>query len=409
MGKTTWLYAIAALLLLVGCSTNEPPHATIDSIPPPAISLTPIPSMTPAPTETVTAAQSPTSTSTQTATLTPSPTGTPFGNFKGEWVIVQKFKGQDLFLFSLDGKEIDNLTKDMSGDKLFMGWSPDGKTILVGEYDSDRLSSITKLQVWLVDITGGKKQALVESNGLTGYDWSPDGKRIMVECYNGRICLVDPTTFEVIQTRYSGNTVGFSPDSRLLSWDNFPPKTSLQGRLPVKPVVQHGTLYTWAEGDPNLTQVLSYSSYLGNAGTHWARDGQSLYILDLVDGKSALSQVLLASRVVKHLYQFERDICATGLSPDGRIFLVREKVVEGNSASCTGPLGLADLEQGELVWYDDLRDVKWIKWTADNRALVVLLNDGVELMIDLDSGATSPTDWLNWTKFFEFWALQEMR
>ncbi len=108
-----------------------------------------------------------------------------------------------------------------------MGWSPDGKTILVGEYDSDRLSSFTKLQVWLVDITGGKKQELVESNGLTGYDWSPDGKRIMVECYNGKICLVDPTTFEVIQTRYSGNTVGFSPDSRLLSWDNFPPQNRL--------------------------------------------------------------------------------------------------------------------------------------------------------------------------------------
>ncbi len=408
MGKTTWLYAIAALLLLVGCSINEPPHPTIDSIPPPTISLTPVLSLTTAPTETATATQSPTP-ATQAAILTPSPTVTPFGNFKGEWIIVQKFKGQDLFLYSLDGKEIDNLTKDLSGDKLFMGWSPDGKTILVGEYDSDRLSSFTKLQVWLVDITGGKKQELVESNGLTGYDWSPDGKRIMVECYNGKICLVDPTTFEVIQTRYSGNTVGFSPDSRLLSWDNFPPKTGLQGRLPVKPVVQHGTLYTWAEGDPNLTQVLSYSSYLGNAGTHWARDGQSLYILDIVDGKSALSQVLLASRVVKHLYQFERDICATGFSPDGRIFLVREKVVEGNSASCTGPLGLADLEQGELVWYDDLRDVKWIKWTADNRALVVLLNDGVELMIDLDSGATSPTDWLNWTRFFEFWALQEMR
>ncbi len=121
MGKTTWLYAIAALLLLVGCSTNEPPHPTIDSIPPPAISLTPVLSRTPAPTETATATQSPTSTSTQAAKLTPSPTVTPFGNFKGEWVIVQKFKGQDLFLYSLDGKEIDNLTKDLSGEQAFYG------------------------------------------------------------------------------------------------------------------------------------------------------------------------------------------------------------------------------------------------------------------------------------------------
>ena len=80
--------------------------------------------------------------------------------------------------------------------------------------------------------------------------------------------------------------------------------------------------------------------------------------------------------------------------------------MEGNTASCTGALGLADLEKGDLVWYEDLKDVKWIRWTADNKALVVLLNDGSELMIDLATGATSPTDWMNWTKFFELWALQ---
>ena len=179
--------------------------------------------------------------------------------------------------------------------------------------------------------------------------------------------------------------------------------------MPLKQSVQHGTLYTWAEGEANLTQVLSYSSYLGTAGTLWTRDSQSLYILDIMDGKSALAQVSLESRVVKHLYQFEKEICATALSPDGKIFLVRERVVEGDAAACSGALGLADLEKGDLVWYEDLKDVKWIRWTADNKALVVLLNGGEELMIDLATGATAPTDWMNWTKFFELWDLQRVR
>ena len=187
-----------------------------------------------------------------------------------------------------------------------MGWSPDGKAILVGEYDAKKRLSFSKMKIWLVDIESGSRKELIESNGTSSYDWSPDGKRIQVECYNGKICLIDTATFEVIQTRFSGNTVGFSPDSRLLSWDNFPPQPRSGGRLPLKQSVQYGTLYTWAEGDANLTQVLSYSSYLGTAGTQWAKDSQSLYILDIVDGKSALTQVLLGSRTLKHLYQFEK-------------------------------------------------------------------------------------------------------
>jgi hypothetical protein len=221
--------------------------------------------------------------------------------------------------------------------------------------------------------------------------------------------LIDTSTYEVTQTRFSGNTVGFSPDSQLLSWDNFPPQPRSGGRLPLKQSVQYGTLYTWAEGDANPTQVLSYSSYLGTAGTNWAKDSQSLYILDIVEGKSDLAQVILGSRIVKHLYRFEKEICATGLSPDGKVFLVRERVVDGDSASCTGAIGLVDLKKDTPVWYEDLKDVKWIWWTRDNKALVVLLNDGTGLMIDLATGATTPTDWMNWTKFFELWVFQRVR
>jgi dipeptidyl aminopeptidase/acylaminoacyl peptidase len=346
---------------------------------------------------------------TATITFTPAPTETPFGTFTGEYVIVQKFREMDLYLYTLDGNEIRNLTQDLKGDKLFMGWSPDGKAILVGEYDAKKRSSFTKMKIWVVDIAGENRKELIESNGMSSYDWSPDGKRIQVKCYNGKICLIDAAAFEVTQTRFFGNTVGFSPDSHLLSWDNFPPPVRLQGNLPLKQTVQQGTLYTWAEGDANPTQVLSYRSYLGTAGTHWAKDSGSFYILDIVDGKSALAQVILDSRVVKHLFQFEKEICATDLSPDGKFFLVRERVVDGNSASCTGALGLADLESGKLVWYEDLKDVKWIRWTDDNKALVVLLNGGSELLIDLATGATSQTDWMNWTQFFELWALQGVR
>ena len=236
-----------------------------------------------------------------------------------------------------------------------------GKRSLFGEYESSKRLSFTKMKVWLLEIPGGEKRELVEANGLSSYEWSPDGKRILVECYNGKICLIDTTTFEVTQTRFSGNIIGFSPDNRLLSWDNFPPKSGLQGRVPVKPNAQSGTLYTWAEGDANLTQLLSYSSYLGTAGTIWGKDGQCLYILDIVDGKSTLSYVILGSRTVKHLYQFEQDICAIDLSPNGKVFLVRERVVDGNYASCSGAIGLAHLESKDLVWYKDLKDIKWVQ------------------------------------------------
>ena len=30
-------------------------------------------------------------------------------------------------------------------------------------------------------------------------------------------------------------------------------------------------------------------------------------------------------------------------------------------------------------------------------------------MIDLESGAISQTDWMNWTKFFELWAIQRVK
>jgi hypothetical protein len=410
MRKIILLCTVAAQII-VGCTVNNPPQPTIDSIPPPTVGVSPLPPKASISVETTI----PTATSTDTLapaatrTMTSESTATPFGNFDGQFVIVQRFKEMDLYLYSVDGKEIKNLTKDLKGDKLFMGWSPDGKAILFGEYDAKKRLSFSKMKIWLMDIESEKSTELIESNGTSSYDWSPDGKRIQVECYNGKICLIDATTFEVIQTRFIGNTVGFSPDSRLLSWDNFPPQSRPGGKLPLKQSVQYGTLYTWAEGEPNLTQVLSYSSYLGNAGTQWAKDSQSLYLLDIVDGKSALAQVILGSRTVKHLYRFDPEICATGLSPDGKIFMVLERVVEGNVASCTGALGLANLEKGGLVWYKDIKDIKWIWWTRDSKALVVLLNGGDELMIDLATGAISQTDWMNWTKFFELWALQRVK
>ncbi len=388
MRKTILLCTVAAWML-VGCTVNNPPHPTLNSIPPPTMSITPLPSKVLL--STATAAPVVTSTDTPaptvTATSSPGPTATPFGGFTGQYVIVQKFKEMDLYLYSSEGKEIKNLTKDLEGDKLFMGWSPDGKSVLVGEYNSKKRLSFSKMKIWLVDIESDNRKELIESNGTSSYDWSPDGKRIQVECYNGKICLIDAATFEVIQTRFSGNTVGFSPDSRLLSWDNFPPQARSGGSMPLKQSVHYGTLYTWMEGDANLTQVISYRSYLGTTGTQWASDSRSLYILDIVDGESALTQVMLDSRTLKHLYRFEKEICATDFSPDGRIFLVRAQVVEGNTASCTGALGLANLESGDLVWYEDLKDVKWVRWTGDQKALVVLLNDGNELMIDLASGS----------------------
>ena len=412
--RKTILLCTVATWILVGCTVNNPPHPTIDSIPPPTRSITLLAIQNLA----FTCNADPhcdrcgypgASSRCLRKCLLPDQRLLHLVISPVKYVIVQKFKGKDLYLYSLDGKEIRNLTKDLEGDKLFMGWSPDGKAILVGEYDSKKRLSFSKMKIWLLDIEGENRKELIESNGMTSYDWSPDGKRIQVECYNGKICLIDTATFEVIQTRFSGNTVGFSPDSRLLSWDNFPPQPRSGGLLPLKQSVHYGTLYTWTEGDANLTQIISYRSYLGTTGTQWARDSQSLYILDIVDGKSALAQVMLDSRTVKHLYRFEKEICATELSSDGKYFLVREPVVEGDTASCTGALGLANLERGNLLWYEDLKDVKWVRWTDDDKALVVLLNDGNELMIDLATGATSPTDWMNWTKFFELWAQQKVR
>jgi WD40 repeat protein len=410
MRKTILLCTVAAWMI-AGCTVNNPPHPTIDSIPQPTMSLTPSPSGSlPS-----TAASLPTATSTDTPapaapeTIITGPTATPFGGFTAQYVIVQKFKEMDLYLYSADGKEIKNLTGDLEGDKLFMGWSPDGEAVLFGEYDAKKRLSFSKMKIWLVDVESESRKELIESNGASSYDWSPDGKWIQVECYSGKICLIDSATFEVTQTRFSGNTVGFSPDSRWLSWDNFPPQPRPVGSLPVKQSVHYGTLYAWAGGAANLTQVLAYSSYLGTTGTQWSNDSQSLYILDIVDGKSALTQVMLESRTLKHLYQFEKEICATDLSPDGKIFLVRARAGEADAASCTGALGLANLESGNLAWYEDLQEIKWVRWTADKKALVVLLADGHELMIDLATGATSPTDWMNWTRFFELWALQKVR
>jgi WD40 repeat protein len=410
MRKTILLCAVAAWVM-VGCTVNNPPHPTIDSIPPPTGSITPFPSKTLPSTATpvpIVASMDTPAMPPPTTTPVPGPTATPFGGFTAQFVIVQKFKEMDLYLYSLDGYELKNLTRDLQGDKLFMGWSPDGKAILVGEYDAKKRLSFSKMKIWLVDIDSESRKELIESNGTSSYDWSPDGKWIQVECYNGKICLIDTATFEVVQSRFFGNTVGFSPDSRWLSWDNFPTQLRRGGSLPLKQTVHYGTLYAWAGGAANLTQVLSYSSYLGTTGTQWAKDSQSLYILDIVNGKSALTQVMLDSRSLKHLYQFEKEICATDLSPDGKIFLLRARVVAGEAASCTGALGLANLENGKLLWYEDLQDIKWVRWTGDHKALVVLLNDGHELMIDLATGATSPTDWMNWTKFFELWALQRV-
>jgi hypothetical protein len=243
MRKTILLCTVAAWVL-VGCAVNNPPHPTIDSIPPPTRNITPLPSKTSPSTATpvpiVTSTDTPAPVATRTSV--PGPTATPFGGFSAQFVIVQKFKEMDLYLYSLDGYEIKNLTGDLQGDKLFMGWSPDGKAILVGEYDAKKRLSFSKMKIWLVDIESGNRKELIESNGTTSYDWSPDGKWIQVECYNGKICLIDAATFEVVPSRFSGNTVGFSPDSRWLSWDNFPPQPRPGGNLPLKQTVHYGTL-----------------------------------------------------------------------------------------------------------------------------------------------------------------------
>jgi len=397
MGKQSLVFMIICLVL-AGC--NAPP--TQLAVQKAAANMTPTISPTPSPLPTSSATSAPIPTA--TLTFTPAPTETPFGQFSAREVIVQKFAGLDIFEFTADGDEIKNLTQDLPGDKLFLGWSPDGKSILVGEYETKQRLSFTKMKLWLINVQSGERRNLLETNGETRSDWSPNGETILVECYDGKICLVDTTSFQVTKTRFSGNPIGFSPDGRLAGWDNLP-APRLAGKKPFKPVLQHGTLYTWKPGAPDITPLLSYSSYLGSAGTYWAHDSLSLYILDAVNGKSALAQVFLDGRPVKHLYQFERDVCAVGLSPNGELLLLRGLVVESETATCSGALGLAFLDQDDLAWFDMLKDIKWLRWTADNKGLVVMLQDGTEYLLDLVHKTMAQTDWMNWTRFFDLWEM----
>src|SRR5580692_9526046 len=234
----------------------------------------------------------------------------------GKWIAYISIPGGKLFRARADGSEKLQLTSG-SGLAALPRWSPDGKTIA---YVSMKPGESWKL--FLLPAKGGTPQAVsAEGGSQIDANWSADGKRLIFGDYNH-----DASGLSIRILDFKTHQTTTVPGSEGL----FSPRWSPNGR------------YLAALAPDNTTLMLydfkeqKWSKWATSAGAVnyplWAKDSESLYFDDLVDGAETIRQVKVGrmeAEKVMEVGSLDRYMGALGLwsgrAADGSWMFVRDK------------------------------------------------------------------------------------
>ena len=234
----------------------------------------------------------------------------------GKWIAYISIPGGKLFRARADGSEKLQLTSG-SGLAALPRWSPDGKTIA---YVSMKPGESWKL--FLIPAKGGTPQAVsAEGGSQIDANWSADGKRLIFGDYNH-----DASGLSIRILDFKTHQTTTVPGSEGL----FSPRWSPNGR------------YLAALAPDNTTLMLydfkeqKWSKWATSAGAVnyplWAKDSESLYFDDLVDGAETIRQVKVGrmeAEKVMEVGSLDRYMGALGLwsgrAADGSWMFVRDK------------------------------------------------------------------------------------
>jgi Tol biopolymer transport system component len=234
----------------------------------------------------------------------------------GKWIAYISIPGGKLFRARADGSEKLQLTSG-TGLAALPRWSPDGKTIA---YVSMKPGESWKL--FLIPAKGGTPQAVsAEGGSQIDANWSADGKRLIFGDYNH-----DASGLSIRILDFKTHQTTTVPGSEGL----FSPRWSPNGR------------YLAALAPDNTTLMLydfkeqKWSKWATSAGAVnyplWAKDSESLYFDDLVDGAETIRQVKVGrmeAEKVMEVGSLDRYMGALGLwsgrAADGSWMFVRDK------------------------------------------------------------------------------------
>ena len=229
----------------------------------------------------------------------------------GQWVAYVSFPDGTLWRSKVDGSERLQLTSPPSS-VLLPRWSPDGKQIAFHQLTQGKAAKI-----YVVSPEGGSPRALMPDDSLPEQDpnWSPDSKQIV---FGGD--ANDPKTSVHILDLQTGN-VSQLPGSQGM----FSPRWSPNGRYIATLSADSKTVSLFDLKTQKWSELIS-----GTLGyPNWSKDGQHLYLLDIM-GASTVLKVRLSDRKVERVVDL-KGFPMTGhygssmtIAPDDSPLIVRD-------------------------------------------------------------------------------------
>lgn len=366
----------------------------------PSVTLTLMPTTTNTLKPSDTATISPTTqTRTPTVTFTPSPT--PFGGLIG-LIAFQKKQFGDIWISSIDGQNLRNLTETFKGYITRFYWSQDGEWILFTKVakltNNGGVSSESQSELWAVRPDGTEAHYIWNFPKYTqNISLSTDGKKFISNCDSKRICVVSLENFEITRFDYSGDFMGhghsaplYSPGNNSFAWiSNFIlfVVTSLEEQ-PIEvplPFVNFGYEFSWLSDTEILIQAIQN------------QNSSLLFTFSTIDNK------LEENKRINYRFGL-----GPILSKSSRILIRSYISVDGGSRY--GPPGLMDFDGNILVWFDNLA-MAYIVLSPDSKSLIACnFNNGIFITINLENYSETPIEVMDWLKCSNFgnWSIQPL-
>jgi len=167
--SATFLLNLILIFLAIGCNqVSIEPTSTSTQIPPVDTNTPPPPTATYTATNTLV----PTPTFTPAPTSTPTLTPTPFGGYSGNLVAVQEKRGEgDVFIYSMEGEELYNLTGNLEGYKRFVSWSPDKENAIFSLSVGSAISPMSSIEIWRTSIDGKNQEKIFDGTWKSDTVW----------------------------------------------------------------------------------------------------------------------------------------------------------------------------------------------------------------------------------------------
>ena len=303
---------------------------------------------------------------------------------EGKWVLyglssvdsVKNKRDSDLWMMSWDGSEQIQLTHNTSESESQARWSPDGKYI---SFVSSR-GGLTQSQLWLMDRRGGEARKLTSfKNELQDYEWSPDGTKILL------------VIKELKDTTSSKKT----PDP--IVTDRYKFKQDVQGYL-IRGEPIHLYLYDLAT---QKIDTLTKGAY-NETSPQWSPDGKSIVFVSnrTEDPDRNINSDLWVMEAkpgatMRQLTTWGGSDRAPRWSPDGRSIAYLRSTSVPYTMYDQSRLAVVAVSGGApKVLSEKLdRDVSNIRWTADSKAVMGLVEDDRQQYImrfEVATGQTTP-------------------